>query len=149
MKDEYNKIQKKFKLPDFDDLNKDFEISSVETEPFLLRNIRNKLFENIEHVTAILDDLVHPDKFTSLTESAVLTEQDKEMIITLYKQLMYYSRLALEISVEDSDDLNANFINEFYLFWNESKKILLIITKKMKDCWTNNTVEKSDIAYFG
>ncbi|MBT7366940.1 hypothetical protein HN814_01930, partial [Candidatus Woesearchaeota archaeon] len=130
-------------------LNKDFEISSVETEPFLLRNIRNKLFENIEHVTAILDDLVHPDKFTSLTESAVLTEQDKEMIITLYKQLMYYSRLALEISVEDSDDLNANFINEFYLFWNESKKILLIITKKMKDCWTNNTVEKSDIAYFG
>ena len=130
MKDEYNKIQKKFKLPDFDDLNKDFEISSVETEPFLLRNIRNKLFENIEHVTAILDDLVHPDKFTSLTESAVLTEQDKEMIITLYKQLMYYSRLALEISVEDSDDLNANFINEFYLFWNESKKILLIITKK-------------------
>ena len=46
IKKRYEELVKKYKLPSFTSLNNEFEISTIEHEEFLLREIRRKIDEN-------------------------------------------------------------------------------------------------------
>ena len=43
VKKEYDVLKKKYNLPDFEALDKEFEISTIEKPDFLLRNIKKKI----------------------------------------------------------------------------------------------------------
>jgi len=45
---EYGKLSKKFKLPKFKEIDSEFEISNLENERFLIRNILRKVEEKLE-----------------------------------------------------------------------------------------------------
>ena len=48
IKEEYEKLKEKHNLPDFKEINNEFEITTIEKEEFLLREIRRKIYEKIE-----------------------------------------------------------------------------------------------------
>lgn len=148
--EEFEKIKKKFSLPDYDMLDHEFEVSTLEDEQFFLRGIREKIDEKIERLVNMFDDLLHPKStFTSNVESNALTDQDKEDIVNIMKRLMYFHRRATELSLDDSDKLNADFITELFKEWDDLKTRSLKIINKMKTVWTEDELKKEVVGYLG
>ncbi|MBT7902385.1 hypothetical protein HN587_00875 [Candidatus Woesearchaeota archaeon] len=150
MKKEYGLIKKKFDLPDFNVMDDYFEISKAETEPFILRNIRNKIYEYVEHSGSILDELIHPDsKFCIMIESSTFTDQERDQLMVLYKQIMFFNRWAVEISIYDSDKENAKFIKSVFDFWKPFRKDLRKQVSKLKEVWIKEDEQKEKLGYLG
>ncbi|NQU78383.1 hypothetical protein HQ545_01305 [Candidatus Woesearchaeota archaeon] len=150
MEDIYKDLKKKHDLPDFDLLDRYFEISTMEDEPFMLRGIRNKIADKIDFMQKILDDLLHPESsFSSYTEAGVFSDKDRDEMILLYKRVMFFKRFSTELSFDDSDDQNAKFINMFMEEWMKLSTALLSFIRKLKESWQNEITKKELVRYLG
>ena len=150
MDEHYEKLIKKYRIPDYDVLDHEFEVSTLEDEQFFLRGVREKISEKIERLVNMFDDLLHPKStFTGNVESNVLTDEDKEKIIDIMKRLMYFYRRVTELQIDDSDKKNAEFINEVFKEWDELKKKSLLIVGKLKEAWTQDVLKKEVVGYLG
>ena len=54
----YDSYKKKLKLPDFNELDVEFEISSIEEEGFVLRKIRRKIVDKVIEFSDVLNRIV-------------------------------------------------------------------------------------------
>jgi hypothetical protein len=150
MDDEYAALKKKHNLPDFDILDREFEVSAIDEYTFFLRSVRVKIVEKIDASIKLFNELLHPDSgFASYKEANVFSEADREQILVIYRKLMYYSRRSTELNFEDSDDLNAKFINELMKDWPELRKSILFFVRRMKDSWQKDLSKKDVVGYFG
>lgn len=148
MKD-YDKIKEKYDLPDFEELNKEFEISSIETEEFLLREIRRKMNEKICFFSDIIAGVVNTESSTTaMIEFGNLMDDDVKEAFNLYKKLMYWERSSSEAAILGQDEKDAAFIRELHSEWKELKKQVADLITKMKESWKKKTTEKEE-AYFG
>ena len=59
--DDYAKLKKEFKLPEYSLLDNEFEISTIETPGFLLRQIRRKIEERISSINHRIENVLHAD----------------------------------------------------------------------------------------
>lgn len=149
-KEEYSLLQKQFKLPDFSALDKEFEISSIDTDSFPLRNVVRQIAEKIDSITAVYEDVLHPEtSLASMQESAVFADEDRESLMKTYSLLMFYYRAASELAIDDSDDLNAKFINDLWHEWPVLKKDVLVFMRKLKDSWKSSISKKGFVGYLG
>ena len=147
-RNEYNKIKQK--LPSFDELNNDFEISSITEKNFPLRAIRRKIMEKVLKYMTILESLIQPEThFTDLYESKFFNDSERHEILILYKKLKQFERETYEIALNEDDKDNADFINVFFIEWKAMKKQLIIIIKKIKGSWKEESKDKEVIGYFG
>ena len=55
---EYIKLGKKYKLPEFKEIDAEFEISSLDNEKFLIKNTLRKISEKLEFYTEVIGNLV-------------------------------------------------------------------------------------------
>jgi hypothetical protein len=150
MEDQYNKLKKQHTLPDYDLLDKEFEISTIEEEAFLLRSIRKKMLEKIDFSIKLLDDMLHPEAgFASYRESSIFNEAEREQIINTYKKLMFFNRSATELALNDSDESNTKFINDFTQSWPDLKEPILTFVRKLKDSWKKDVSKKEVVGYLG
>lgn len=148
--EQYESLRQKHSLPPLDVMDREFEISTIEEEAFLLRAIRNRVDEKIESATKILDALLHPDAgFSAYRESSVFDDKDREGIIEIYKSLMFFKRQATLLEFDDSDEANAAFINDFMQWWSENRGILLRIIRQLRDSWKTDISRKDVVAYLG
>ena len=91
IKEKYQKLSKKYDLPSFDYLNKDFEIFTIEHEEFLLREIRRKINDKVELYVKFLDELLNPEtSITNMHESKLFNEKERNEIFSLYKRLIFF-----------------------------------------------------------
>jgi hypothetical protein len=151
IEEQYNKLKSKYKLPKFEDLDKEFEISVIENEKFLIREIINKIIERIDFFSKILEELLQPDTslLSSMHETRFFDEKDKENIYGLYKKLMIISRESFEVSLKRDEREEAVFVNKVFDEWKELKKDLLKFVDKMKDSWKKETDIKEELGYLG
>ncbi len=146
----YEELRKRHGLPAFALLDREFEISSIEDDAFLLRGIRGRISDKIDSATKILDDLLHPDaSFSSFREANVFEGSDRESMICLYKRFMFFKRSATELSFDDSDELNAAFIKSFVKEWPGLKKSMISYVRRLKDSWQNDITKKEVVRYLG
>ena len=136
-------------IPNFDVLDKDFEISTIEEENFLLRNIRRKICEQIEHSPKFLEEILQPSSMATMIEVKTLNENDIDESFELFKKLMILTREASGLDFEDSDEQNNNFIEKTLKEWPEYKQKLVEINKKRGSCWSNKTTSKEKAGYLG
>lgn len=146
----YAELKKKYALPDFVVLDKEFEISLIDSDVFVLREIRRRIADKIESALKLLDNLLHPDSgFASLFEADSLISSDRQGILILYKQLMFFYRMSSELHFDDSDASNADFINGFVKEWPSLKKSLLFFIVHMRDSWKKEIGKKEYVGYLG
>lgn len=84
VKEAYDKLRKQFNdLPEFNLLNNEFEISSIEKEDFLLRQIRRRTTERVETILKLADEFLHPgaETFTSFYECSCFDEAEKKALL--------------------------------------------------------------------
>jgi len=151
IKDTYEKLKKKFSLPEYDEVNNELEISSLESDDFLLRQIRRKISERIESVTEPMGSLLQPsaESLVDMHECRFFDDKEKRKMIDIYKKLMIVSRSALEADIERDDKADASVINDFFKAWKALKKDILAFMKKMKTCWEKETEIEEKLEYFG
>ena len=150
LKEQYQKLAKKHKLPSFNSLNNEFEIISIEETKFLFREIRRKITEKIELYVKVLDGLLHPEAgLCELLECRVFSDEDKSEMFALYKKLMFLDRLSIESAIDEDDKKSSDFINEVWNQWDDVKKKFLPIAKKMKGSWLKDTDIKEELGYMG
>ena len=58
---QYNELKKKFRLPEFNDINHEFELSDLEQTSFLLRETIRRIAEKLDFYTAVLEGVLQPD----------------------------------------------------------------------------------------
>jgi len=152
LKQEYKKIQEKYNLPSFEELNEDFNIekaSEVQVE-LLIREIRrfvaDKLSNYMRFVEAILNPVNVPMFVYSLIKS--LDTQEKEKLKEIYKKLSKNELKLIELDINYSEEKEALFIRDSYKMWQEMKKDLLDIFEKANKNW-DNKVESKNKDYFG
>ena len=148
---EYSNLSKKYKLPKFKAIDDEFEISSLDNEKFLIKNILRSISEKLEFYIEFISNLVHPDgsSISSMYEIRSFSEDEKNGMYTLFKRLMKIDRNIVEIILRNDEKEQADFLNKFFSDWLDTKKELLKYIKKMKDSWEKQSTIEEDIGYFG
>ena len=147
----YEKLVKKHNLPPYNEVNSELEISSIESEDFLLRQIRKKISERIEAVLEPIGSMLQPsaESITDMHECRFLEDKEKGKLVDAYKKLMIISRMSLEAEISKDDKVDAGVINAFFKEWPSLKKEILPFIRKMKSCWEKETEIEEKLEYFG
>lgn len=151
IENEYSSLSKKYKLPKFNDIDAEFEISALDNERFLIKNILRNVSERLEFYIEVIGSLVHPDgsSISSMYEIRFFTEDEKNGMYMLFKKLMKIDRNIVEMILKNDEKEQADFLNKFFADWQNMKKELLVYIGKMKDSWEKQSTIEKDIGYFG
>ncbi|MBU0461481.1 MAG: hypothetical protein KJ574_02740 [Nanoarchaeota archaeon] len=146
----FDVLRKKYSLPSYEEMNKEYEIGSIEDDDLLIRNIRKKMTEKIEFIANILSTLIQPEtEIANLHEVSFFDDKEKEEIIQLYKKLMFYYRSASRLVVDDSEEANAKFILEAHSELQRLKPKLIRHFDKLQECWTKDLKKEKYASYLG
>jgi len=146
----YNKEKKKHNLPDFNKLDFEFEISIIDDGVFIIREVRRKMSEKIETFTKLLEDVLQPETTVAdLHECNFFGEEEKEKIFKLYSKLMRINRKSLCLGLNPDDKKEAEFINNVFGEWENIKKDITHVLRKMKEAWEKEAETKENPQYFG
>ncbi len=142
----YNKLRKKYNLPDLGKLIERLEIEvEKDKEPvILLQAIRNSITEQLYDLMKVLESIM----FTGEGSDANLLYQE-HMIkdvsgqgFELYKQLneLHYNGLKLRFSHKREED--AQFIKKIFDIWSDMEQKLFLFFEALEKGWKEIDVQK-------
>ena len=149
---QYNELKKKHNLPEFKEIDFEFEISDLEETTFLLRNIIRRIAEKLDFYSTMLEEVLQPDtsNLYAMHETKYLNEDDKNSMYELYTKLMNLNRQSIEVSLERNERNEADFINNVFAEWKKLKEELLKFVRKMRASWKAEEADiKEDLGYLG
>jgi len=151
IKKAYDKLKSKYSLPDFDVIDNYFEISCIEHEAFLLREIRRKISDKLEFCTNMLEALLQPDtgSISNMHEYRAFDDNKKKSIFNLYKELMSLHRFSLILECKLEGKSDAEFISDIFSKWSNIQKEMKKLFEDMKNSWTDETDVTEELGYFG
>ena len=150
VKEDYTELSKKHKLPSFAEMEREFEISTLDEEGFLLREVRRKITEKVELYFKFLEEILQPEiTIANMHESREFNEEEREKIFKLFSKLMFLYRLSMETSVNEDDQKSADYINTVFTDWDNIKDQFSKIVAKAKESWINEKNIKEDLGYMG
>ena len=152
LKNEYKKLQERYGLPTFEELNKDFQIEKAtehETD-FLLREIRKFIAERFFNYLSFMESLLNPVNVPMFIFSIVKTfdVKEKERLTEIYKKLAKVEVELIELDIQYNEEKEAEFIKNAFSLWQEVKEDVSKIVSVIKKNWDNET-EASKKDYFG
>jgi len=138
-------------LPAFDELDAAFEISTIEKETHVLREIRRKMNDKFENVIDIIERILQPDphRFIDMLEYKSFTETEKQQLFNICKNFVYHQRLNIEAEITLTDNMDATAIRAFYDTWQAHKHQLVHHIAKLKESWKKDVQSKEIVEYFG
>lgn len=148
LKEEYKKL--KYKLPDFNELNNEFELNTIKNKNFLLRQIRRRINEKVIFYCKILEGLLYPNTsdIIGMHEIMSFSEVEKKKLSDFYKKLMVFERQSLKLDVNPNNEEDIKYINEIFKSWKKFKEEMINITEKMQASWKKEEPVTKDV-YFG
>ncbi len=152
LKEKYKDIQKKHGLPDFEELNKDFQIEkAAESETdFLIREIRkfvgDKMMNYLKFIESLLNPVNAPMFIFSITK--LIDSEKKKKLSEIYNELMKKEIKFIELDLEFDEEKEAEFIRESHKSWQEVKRDFLKIIGNINKEWDNKS-ETNSKGYFG
>ncbi|HDM43607.1 hypothetical protein DRJ19_04970 [Candidatus Woesearchaeota archaeon] len=150
IKEIYQKFKRKYNLPDFDDIDNEFEISTIEEEHFLLREIRRKMHDKLSTLSKFLKQILFPEAdIIDMHESRTFTDEEREKIYSLFRTILYLLRQNMLTALDESDQKTADYIKLVWQKWKTIKKESKWIIEKSAKSWTKETELKEELAYLG
>ncbi len=149
IKESYESLGKKFRLPKFDELE-EFKVSEIEETDFLLSKISEKLVEKADEAANFFSDMFQPDaSITNMYESRIFSEVEKKDAFDAFRRLMFWKRAALEVLILGEEKANAEFISGFVSEWKSLKSRIIEVVKKAKNSWESDSEQIEKLGYFG
>ena len=152
LKNDYLKFQKKYNLPSFEELNKEFRIeriAEIQTD-FLLREIRNQIEEFLDNFLRFNETISNPINAPSFFFDIInsMTKENKEKIDEIQKKLSNLIIERMEL-IDYSEEKEAEFIKKADKIWKEIKKDFIEIMRSLGKKSDKKNNENSGKAYFG
>ena len=152
LKDRYFELQKKYGLPSFEEMNKDFYIEKIadnETE-ILVREIRRMVGDRLANYMRFLESLLNPVNVPMFVFSIIKTigQEEKNKLSEAYKKLIKNEIMFLELDLEFNETKEARFVKDSFELWQGVKKELAGIFEKAKKNFGGKSEENSK-GYFG
>lgn len=152
LKKDYKKIQEKYDLPSFEDLNKDFQIEKIlesETE-FLIREIKKYMADKFSNYLKFIEALLNPVNTPMFVFSVIkaIDPEQKKQLTECYKKLAKIEVKIIELDVKFVEEKEAEFIKESYKTWKEIQEVILNMIKVVEKNWDNKS-ETNGKGYFG
>ena len=150
IKKDYDKLKKKYNLPDFEELNKEFELELIEKKEFLLKTIRRRVNDKAIFFCKILESVLYNNgqNQIGLYESGFFDDIKKAEMSNIHKKLMVYERQSLLLDIEGSEIMDVEYINEVYGEWKEIRGEMKKVVLVMESAWKKETLEEEE-KYFG
>jgi len=152
LKEKYKVLQVKYNLPLFEDMNREFQIEKItdfETD-FILKEARKYITDKLFGYLRFLESIITPSNAPMFVFAIVKTlgAQERERIMELYKKISKIEVEVIRLDLEYFEQLEAEAVKRYYLFWQEIKKELIEIVEIIKKNW-DTKVEDSGKGYFG
>jgi len=152
VKKKYKELAKKYNLPAFEELNRDFyieKIAEAETD-FMTREIRRLISDKIYNYLRFIETLINPANAPMFIFSAIklLTPDDKKTLGDIYKKLSQIDLELIRLDISSSEEEDIKFILETFASWNKIKKDLAEIVKKI-NVTPEDKEEKNSSGYLG
>ncbi len=152
LKKKYKEIQKKHGLPDFEELNKDFQIEkAAESETdFLIREIRKFVGDKLMNYLKFIESLLNPVNAPMFIFSIIklIDSEEKEKLSEIYNDLLKKEIKFVELDLNFDEAREAEFIRESYESWQKTKKDLFGILENINKKW-DDKFEANNKGYFG
>ena len=152
LKKDYQKLQRKYGLPDFEKLNKDFQIEKIaELETgFLIREIRKFMADKFSNYLRFIESVLNPVNAPIFVFSIIksLGTGEKSKLTKVYEELVKNEIELIELDLEFSEEKEARFISKSYKVWQKIKKDILSVVKIMKKN-LDNKYKVGGRGYFG
>ena len=146
----YEELSRTYKLPEYDALDTEFQISSFEDGKFLLNEIRTEILDKLRDSTDFLSEILHPDAtMTNMHESGIFDAPQKNEFFGVFRRLMFLRREAFEVYISSNEASTAEFINSFFEEWKVLKPELLVIISAVKSSWRAESEQTENLGYFG
>ncbi len=152
LKENYEKLRKKYKLPNFQQLNEDFDVERIaekETD-FLLREIRKVMVDKALSYLRFFEYWINPSSAPMfiLSLSKTLSSGTMKTIDSLYKELVEVELEVIGIDNIYSEKKEAVFIIKLAKEWKSVKENVADIAKTLKTAWKQKAGKK-ERSYFG
>jgi hypothetical protein len=152
LKEEYELLKKKYKLPDFTYLNENFEIENilVDDTQLLLKSIRKHITEKLFFTLRTLEMFANPQNAPMFMIKIIkhLSENEKDLTKQLYRKMSYYEIDAFGLESIYDEKKEADFIIKVSDDWKIFSQDLNKIYLAMKASY-GREAKKSDGSYFG
>ncbi|NOZ80826.1 MAG: hypothetical protein GXP63_04075 [DPANN group archaeon] len=149
-KKDLSALQKKHTLPSFGELDEEFEISSIDAKDHLLRAIRRKVEERLDHYAKIVEELLQCETtLVNLHECQDLDEAMKERFYELYRTFMGLVRESARISIRNDEKETAAYITKATKFWKAQKEKLEEVLLHMEHAWSKRRSLAEKFEYLG
>ncbi len=146
----YKELAKKHGLPEFSEINKYFDIETIEDNHMSLKAIAKKIGDKVETFAKILENILQPENdLSSMYECNAFNDDDKKDVFDIYKRLLYLHRKQNLLELEFEDASGIEFIKQSFSEWKELKKQIEKLMIKMQDSWNKKSEKKGDPGYFG
>jgi hypothetical protein len=150
LKAKYEPLQKKYGLPSFEQLDREFEIGGIEAEDSPLREIRKKIDDKLKAMRSLLEEVLQPEaNLAGIYESRAFSESEKKELFELYRKIMSKERQCMQLLIKNDEQADAAFIKSFSAEWETLKKELAGAADKLRDYWENEKEEHEKLGYFG
>jgi hypothetical protein len=152
LKEDYKLIQKKYFLPNFREMNEEFQIERIaesETD-ILIREVRKFVIEKFSNYLRFIESILNPANSPYFVFSIVkaLGNSEKEKLSEIHKKITKYEIEVLVLDTTFDEKTEAKLINEAYAEWQKIKKDFLEIVEVVKKNIDNESKEKGK-SYFG
>jgi len=152
LKNEYEKIKKEHKLPEFKELNINFDIDKLAEREcdLLIREVRRAMIDRILVYLRFVETLMNPAGapmfFMILTKH--IDSKDKEILREMYDELGKLEIEALGIDNNYDEKKEADFILKIVKKWKKIKDNMGEISDNLREYW-DKAVEKEGKDYLG
>ena len=136
-------------LPPFAEMDKYFEVSSLEEESFPVREVRRKVVEVLSLYVKFLEELLHPDSSAAMHEVSQFTDEEREKVLLLYRKLKKFERMGAAVALTFDDAKQVAFVSDVFTSWKGLVSELQGITTKLVSAWDVKVSSKKDNGYFG
>lgn len=152
LKEEYKIIQKKYSLPDFKEMNEEFQIeriSEVETD-ILIREVRKFVMEKFSNYLRFIEGILNPANSPYFMFAIVksLGTSEREKLSEIHKKITKYEIEILILDTVFEENAEAKLIRDAYSDWQKIKKDFLEVAEFVKKNLDKESKEKGK-SYFG
>ncbi|MFH2021154.1 MAG: hypothetical protein ABIJ34_07070 [archaeon] len=150
IKEKYQALKTKLTLPDYEEINKEFQIEEITEETALLLKIRLKMQEKLEHYASIMEGIIQPDTILKdMYEAKYISDNARADAYLLFKRLLRLIRYSELVNISNANADNAKFITDSLQGWTDMKDDLAKHLSRLKNLWEKETDIKEDMSYFG
>jgi hypothetical protein len=153
LKKRYSELQKKYSLPTFEEMNKNFSIEKADADSErLFREIIHLIAEKFQNYMRFIENLINPANASmfAFTFVKLIDNGKRNTLSEIYKKLSEIEIKLIKIDLNPEESVEAEFIKNSFKLWNEIKKDLYeIIDSAEKNFSAKQNSEENNRGYFG